>query len=59
MEVTTRELVAIVHGMLFGGFFLMAIGGAIVMLLEWPPPGPSATRKPSLHRPQPAGKPST
>ena len=39
MEVTQRELVTIVHGMLFGGFFLMAIGGAIVMLLEWSSPG--------------------
>ena len=44
MEISQRELVTIVHGMLFGGFFLMAIFGAIVMLLEWsrletaPPP---------------------
>ena len=39
MEVTLRELLTIVHGMLFGGFFLMAIGGAMVMLLEWSSPG--------------------
>lgn len=41
MEVTLHELVTILHGMLFGGFFLMAIAGAIVMLLEWSPAGPS------------------
>jgi hypothetical protein len=44
MEISQRELVTIVHGMLFGGFFLMAIFGAFVMLQEWnrpetaPPP---------------------
>src|ERR1039457_7443651 len=43
MEVTLRELVTIVHGMLFGGFFLMAIGGAIVLLLEWSSPNPEAS----------------
>src|ERR1017187_5067897 len=43
MEVTLRELVTIVHGMLFGGFFLMAIGGAIVMLLEWSSPDAEAS----------------
>ncbi len=35
MEITQRELVTILHGMLFGGFFLLAIFGAGVMLLEW------------------------
>jgi hypothetical protein len=35
MELTQRELVTIVHGMLFGGFFLMGLFGAIVMLMEW------------------------
>jgi hypothetical protein len=34
MELTLRELVTTVHGMLFGGFFLMAIFGAIVLLVE-------------------------
>jgi hypothetical protein len=34
MEMTQRELVTAVHGMLFGGFFLMALFGAIVLLLE-------------------------
>jgi hypothetical protein len=34
MEVSWRELVTVVHGMLFGGFFLMALFGAIVLLLE-------------------------
>jgi hypothetical protein len=34
MEITQRELVTILHGMLFGGFFLMAVFGALVMLLE-------------------------
>ena len=34
MEITQRELITAIHGMLFGGFFLMAIFGAIVMLLE-------------------------
>jgi hypothetical protein len=38
MEVGQRELVTVVHGMLFGGFFLMAIFGALVMLLEWASP---------------------
>ncbi|HUD22403.1 MAG TPA: hypothetical protein VMQ60_06130 [Acidobacteriaceae bacterium] len=34
MEVTQRELVTMVHGMLFGGYFLMALFGALVLLLE-------------------------
>lgn len=50
MEVTRRELVTIVHGMLFGGFFLMALGGAIVMLLEWSSPNPEASAPASAVR---------
>jgi len=34
MEVTLRELVTMIHGMLFGGFFLLALFGAIVLLLD-------------------------
>jgi hypothetical protein len=34
MELTLRELVTAIHGMLFGGFFLMALFGAFVLLLE-------------------------
>lgn len=34
MEMTQRELVTAMHGMLFGGFFLMALFGVIVLLLE-------------------------
>jgi hypothetical protein len=35
MQITTRELVTILHGMLFGGFFLLALFGAVVLLLDW------------------------
>ncbi|MGA2437208.1 MAG: hypothetical protein ABSF57_01685 [Acidobacteriaceae bacterium] len=34
MEITLRELVTMIHGMLFGGFFLLALFGAFVLLLE-------------------------
>ena len=34
MEVTLRELVTMIHGMLFGGFILLALFGAFVLLLE-------------------------
>jgi hypothetical protein len=34
MELTQRELITAIHGMLFGGFFLMALFGAIVLLLS-------------------------
>lgn len=34
MEVTQRELVTMIHGMLFGGFFLLALFGALVLLLD-------------------------
>lgn len=35
MGVTVREFVTVLHGMLFGGFFLMALFGAFVLLLDW------------------------
>ncbi len=35
MQITTREFVTILHGMLFGGFFLLALFGAFVLLLDW------------------------
>jgi hypothetical protein len=38
MEMTTRELITALHGMLFGGFFLMALAAALVLLLERPQP---------------------
>lgn len=34
MELTLRELVTALHGMFFGGFFLMALFGVIVLLLS-------------------------
>jgi hypothetical protein len=34
MELNQRELVTAIHGILFGGFFLMALFGAFVLLLE-------------------------
>jgi hypothetical protein len=34
MELTFRELITAVHGMLFGGFFLMALFGVLVLLLD-------------------------
>jgi hypothetical protein len=34
MELTQREFVTALHGMLFGGFFLMTLFGAFVLLLE-------------------------
>jgi hypothetical protein len=45
-----REAVTILHGMLFGGFFLMAISGSIVMLLEWARPQ-STQRTLRWHKP--------
>jgi hypothetical protein len=41
MEITQRELITGIHGMLFGGFFLMAIFAAIVILLESPRENPA------------------
>jgi hypothetical protein len=32
MEITLRSLITLVHGMLFGGFFLLALFGAVVVL---------------------------
>lgn len=34
MELTLREIITAIHGMLFGGFFLMALFGAMVLLLS-------------------------
>ncbi len=34
MQLTTRELLTALHGMLFGGFFLMAIFGLVVELVR-------------------------
>ena len=34
MQLTQRELITALHGMLFGGFFLMALFGAFLLLLE-------------------------
>jgi hypothetical protein len=35
MQITWRDLVTIVHGMLFGGLFLMAGFGVLVLLHRW------------------------
>jgi hypothetical protein len=34
MELSYRELVTALHGIIFGGFFLMALGGAFLLLLQ-------------------------
>ena len=34
MEISVRELMTLVHGMLFGGFFLMALFGAVALMLR-------------------------
>jgi hypothetical protein len=41
MELTFRELVTALHGMLFGGFFLMALFGVLVLLLDRQPTAPT------------------
>jgi hypothetical protein len=38
MELNFRELMTCMHGMFFGGFFLMSIFGLIVLLVHRPPP---------------------
>ena len=43
MEITLRELITAIHGMLFGGFFLMALFGAIVLLLSTHSDSPTPT----------------
>jgi hypothetical protein len=51
MELTQREFVTALHGMLFGGFFLMALGGAFVLLLQLSDSGQCSIQATS---PQPA-----
>ena len=46
MEITIREMVTTVHGMLFGGFFLMGIFGLLVDSAGHP----SLLKNPDLHR---------
>jgi hypothetical protein len=36
LDVTYRELITALHGMLFGGFFLMALSAALILLLDRP-----------------------
>jgi hypothetical protein len=43
MELTLRELVTAIHGMLFGGFFLMSLFGAFVLLLQLSNPNQCST----------------
>jgi hypothetical protein len=43
MELSQRELVTAIHGMLFGGFFLMALAGAFVLLLQLSDPNVCAS----------------
>lgn len=45
MQISYRELMTCLHGMLFGGFFLMTIFGSISLLVEWQhrDPNPSIT----------------
>lgn len=53
MRVSYRELMTCLHGMLFGGFFLMTIFGAVVLLVEWqhrdPAPDPRPPRRQSAY----------
>jgi hypothetical protein len=49
MELTLRELVTALHGMFFGGFFLMALFGALVLLLHHPVPEIAAPRWQSFY----------
>lgn len=35
MQITFRELITAMHGILFGCFFLLALFGAFVLLLDW------------------------
>jgi hypothetical protein len=49
MELTLRELVTALHGMFFGGFFLMALFGAIVLLLHHPAHASPAPRWQSFY----------
>ena len=51
MELTHRELVTALHGMLFGGFFLMTLGGAFILLLQLSDSGQCSIQTAS---PQPA-----
>jgi hypothetical protein len=44
VELSQRELVTALHGMLFGGFFLMALAGAFVLLLELSDPNVCASQ---------------
>jgi len=44
MEVTQREFVTMIHGMLFGGFFLLALFGTLVLLLDRGNPDGSPTQ---------------
>jgi hypothetical protein len=41
MEITLRELITVMHGMLFGGFYLLALFGAIMILLDRSDPAAS------------------
>jgi hypothetical protein len=52
MELSLRELVTAIHGMLFGGFFLMALFAAFILLLEKSDPNvcASETAARPIHR---------
>jgi len=50
MEITQRELVTMLHGMLFGGYYLLALFGALVLLLERSSHNPDATSAQPTHR---------
>lgn len=53
MQISYRELMTCLHGILFGGFFLMTIFGAIALLVEWqhrdPAPGVTPPRRQSVY----------
>lgn len=44
MQITIRDFLTLLHGMLFGGFFLMGLCGAFMLLLDW-----SSARHQELH----------
>jgi hypothetical protein len=53
MQLSFRELMTCLHGILFGGFFVMTIFGAIVLLIEWqhrdPVPAPTTSLRQAVY----------
>jgi hypothetical protein len=45
LEITTRDLVTVLHGMGFGALFMLAFSGAIAELCRSPVPGRSVRQQ--------------